>query len=127
MSNRIQRLNALIKMEMSQILLRDLDFPNDVLITITRVETAPNLSQVRIYISVMLARQNFPKENLGGPKDQTDKVFKILDRTIYDIQQKLNKRLKMRPVPRVKFEREKMTKEAGRVEDILEQLKKEEK
>ena len=94
MSNRIQRLNALIKMEMSQILLRELDFPNDVLITITRVETFANLSEAKIYVSVM-------------PKDQTDKVFKILDRTIYDSQQKLNKRLKMRPVPRIKFEREK--------------------
>ena len=123
MSNRIQRLNALIKMEMSQILLRELGFPSDVLITITRVETAPNLSQARIYISVMLARRSLDE---GGPKDQTDKVFKILDRTIYDIQQKLNKRLKMRPVPRIKFEREKMTREAERVEDILEQLKKEE-
>ena len=114
MSNRIQRLNALIKMEMSQILLKELDFPNDVLITITRVETFANLSEAKIYVSAM-------------PEDQIDKVFKILDRTIYDIQQKLNKRLKMRPVPRIKFEKEEMTREASRIEDLLEKLKNEEK
>ena len=39
MSNRIQRVNSLIKDELGKILLREVDFPKDVLVTITGVET----------------------------------------------------------------------------------------
>jgi ribosome-binding factor A len=110
MGNRIQRVNSLIKNELSKIFLRELDFPNDILVTITRVETSVDLNQARVYISVM-------------PAGQIDRVFEVLSKGIYDIQQKLNKRLKMRPIPKIKFEREEKTKEAGRVEELLEEIK----
>ena len=113
MGNRIQRVNSLIKSELSKIFLREFDFPNDILVTITRVETSVDLNQARVYISVM-------------PAEQIDRVFEILNKGIYDIQQKLNKRLRMRPIPKIKFEREEKTKEAGRIEELLEEIKNEE-
>lgn len=122
MSNRIQRVNSLIKSELSQILLREIDL-SGVLVTITRVETSVDLNDAKVYISVMPARQNFAKQNLGGPAVQTDKIFKILDGGIYNIQQKLNERLKMRPIPKIRFEKEEKTKEAARVEELLEEIK----
>lgn len=114
MSKRTSRVNQLIRQELSQIILRETEFPNDVLVTITRVETASNLIESKVYISVM-------------PEEKTSKVFQILSRKIYELQQKLNKRLKMRPIPRIKFIEEKETAEAGRIEELLEELKKEEK
>lgn len=112
MSNRLQRVNALIKKELSQIFLKEVDFPKDVLVTITRCESSKDLNQAKVYISVM-------------PEDNIDKVFEILDRRIYDIQQTLNRRLKMRPIPRIEFQKEEKTEEAARVEELLEEVKNE--
>ncbi len=110
MSNRIQRVNSLIKEELSKILLKEVDFPRDVLVTITRVDSLPNLSEAKIYVSVM-------------PDEKIDKVFEILNRRIYDIQQVLNRRLNMRPIPRIEFKKEEKTKKAAQVEELLEELK----
>jgi len=106
---RTQRVNALIKREINQILLREFEFGDNNLVTITRVETSPNLIQTNIYISVM-------------PENETEKVFSILNKNIFAIQQKINKRLRMRPVPRIIFSKEEKTKEAGRIEEILEEI-----
>ncbi len=109
-SERIQRVNRLIQQELSQIILREFDFSLEVLITLTRVETSNNLIQAKVYVSVM-------------PEDDIEKVIQALDRRIYELQQKLNQRLNMRPIPRIKFLQEKETVEAGRIEEILEKLK----
>ena len=110
MSERIQRVNQLIKKEFSQILLREVDFPKDILVTITRVDTSPNLRESKVFISTV-------------PEDKAQRVLKILNQEIYELQQKINRRLKMRPVPRIKFSEERETAEAGRIEEILEKLK----
>jgi ribosome-binding factor A len=110
MSKRIQRVNALIKRELSQLILKELDFPLDVLVTLTRVETTSDLRDVNVWISII-------------PDEKNKKILEILDKNIYFLQQKLNKRLKMKPLPKIKFLEEKKTKEAGRVEEILEKLK----
>jgi len=111
MSNRIEKVNSLIQEELGKILLKEVDFPNNILATITRVDTIVNLSDTRIYISVI-------------PKKEIDKVFKILNRRIYDIQQSLNRRLNMRPIPKVEFRKEEKTQQAARIEELLEKLKK---
>lgn len=113
MSQRIQKVNELIKRELSQILLREADFSKDILVTLTRVDTAPNLSQSKIYISVF-------------PVGQIERTIELLNRRVYNFQQRLNKRLRMRPMPKIIFVREKQTAEAGRVEEILEEVKKQE-
>lgn len=108
---RIQRVNQLIKKELSQIILREVNFPQNVLVTITRVEVSRNLIQAKIYISVM-------------PEEQSSQVLDVLNGQIYDIQQLLNKRLRMRPVPRMIFIKEEKTQEAGRIEELLEKIHK---
>jgi len=114
MSKRIQRVNQLIKKEISQLLLREVEFPADTLVTVTRVETSADLKESNIWVSVI-------------PEERQKRIPEILNKNIYILQQKLNKRLKMRPIPRIKFLEEKKTREAGRIEEILEELKKGEK
>lgn len=114
MPERIPRVNALIKKEISQIILKEVEFPVDVLATVTRVDTYPNLQESNVWISVL-------------PEDRGEEVFKILNKNIYVLQQFLNKRLKMRPIPRIRFLKEKTTVEAAKIEEILEKLKNEEK
>lgn len=107
MSKRIQRINELLKRELGQILLREVEFPQGVLATITQVETSSDLREAKISISVM-------------PEIKREKVLQILNRQIYNLQQKINKKLRMRPVPRIKFQEEKEVKQAARIEELLE-------
>jgi len=110
-SKRIPRVNQLIKKELSQIVLKEIEFPKGVLVTVTRVETSLDLNQAKVFISSL-------------PESHTERVLSILNRQIYFIQQKLNKRLKMKFIPKIEFREEKKTREAGEVEGILERLKK---
>lgn len=114
MLKRIQRVDELLKRELGLIILREFEFPKDILVTLTRVEVLENLNEAKIYISIF-------------PEKESKKILEILTRNIYFIQQKLNKKLKMRPVPKIRFLLEKKVIEASRVEELLEQLKKEKK
>jgi ribosome-binding factor A len=110
MSRRILRLNELIQKEINQIILREIEFPVNILVTLTRVEIASDLSEAKVYISCL------PDSGLDG-------AIKILKTNIYGIQQQLNHRLDIRMVPRIRFVEEKQTKEAGRVEELLEKIR----
>ncbi|MDO8558848.1 MAG: 30S ribosome-binding factor RbfA [bacterium] len=109
-TERLPQVNQLIKKELSQIMLREADFPEGALVTLTRVETSANLIQVKAYISVM-------------PQEMSRDVLKTLRGMVYEFQQKLNGRLKMRPVPRIIFVEEEAVREAGRIEELLEKIK----
>lgn len=111
MSKRIQRVNQLIKKELGQLILREVEFPKDVLVTITRVETAADLNRSRVFISCL-------------PANQITQVLSILNHQIYNLQYMLNRRLKMKFIPRIEFVEEEKTKEAGEIEELLEGLKK---
>lgn len=111
MSERILKINQLIKQELSQLLLRRNDFPRQVLVTIVRVETSKDLAQSRVYVSII-------------PEEQALVIIKILRKQIYNIQQEINKRLKLRIVPKIKFiKEEKAIESGGRIEKILEEIK----
>lgn len=114
MTQRIYRINQLLKEKLGKILLKEGNFPKDCLVTITRVETSVDLREAKIWFSVL-------------PENKTKEIARILNKRIYDIQQKINKTLNMRPVPKIRFLREKKTKEAARIEKLLEKIKKLEK
>lgn len=113
MSKRIEKVNSLLEHEIGNILLRDFAF-SDTLVTLTHVDTTPNLIEARVYISVM-------------PQDRGTTILATLERGVYEVQQKLNKILFMRPIPKIIFVLDTQVAEAGRVEELLEQLKNEEK
>mgnify|MGYP001562058681 CR=1 FL=1 len=110
MISRVLQVNQLIKRELSRIILREIEFPPGVLATVTRVETTANLIETRVFMGVM-------------PEEKTKDVLRILGNNIYDLQQEINRKLEMRPVPKIIFIEEKKTKEAGRIEEILEDIK----
>jgi len=107
--DRALRVNELIKRELNNILLRELDFPKDTLITLTRVETSSNLIQSKVYVSVM-------------PEKQHEKVLIFLNKAVFNFQQLLNKRLRMRPAPKIIFVKEREIQKADKVEEILEKI-----
>lgn len=109
-SKRIQRVNELIKREVSQIFLKEIEFPKDILITVTRVQTSSDLSQAQIYISVI-------------PDKDSSRILKILNSKISFFQKRVNQLLTMKKVPKIKLIEEKTTREAARIEELLEEIK----
>ena len=110
--DRISQVNELMKQELANIVMREIEIPDGTVLTITRVEATPNLQQARVYISVV-------------PDEQGKEVVKILQRNIYSIQQLVNERLHMRPVPRIQWTLETSAIQTQRVEQLLDQIRKE--
>lgn len=112
MNPRIPKVNQLIQEELGLILLKEFEVPDGALVTITRVDATGNLQEAKVYISVM-------------PEASQQDVFAALNMDVYHIQQILNKRLHMRPVPRIRWTVETKTSEAQRIEELLEKTREE--
>jgi len=112
MSNRIEKVNSLLEQEISKIISRDFDF-TDTLITLTHVDATANLIEARAYISVM-------------PIDKTEHVIKVLNKGVYNVQKKINKKLNMRPIPKIMFVGDEKISEAAKVEELLAKIKQQE-
>lgn len=111
MTNRIEKVNSLLEHEISKIIQRDISFPDNFLATLTRVSASPNLIQAKVYISVF-------------PEDKSGTAVNILNKDVSNIQHKINKKLNMRPIPKIIFVADKDEAAAGRIEEILSRLKK---
>lgn len=90
MSYKIAKINELIKQELGQIILREEEFGFGVLVTILGVDTTEDQKEAAIIFSVW-------------PDSQQDAVTKKLNSHIWHLQQMLNKRLKIHPVPKIRF------------------------
>lgn len=110
MSRRIERVNQLIKEEVSNLILREVDFSKDVMATITEVETSSDLQQAKIRVSIM-------------PFLKAEKILKVLNSQIFNIQKLLNKKLNMKIVPKIKFELDESEEKTSRVEQLLRKIK----
>ena len=88
---RIDQVNQLVKEEVSKLILREIELSKDAMITVTRVETSSDLRHSTIYISTLF-------------KDKQEAALHELNRSIYDIQHAFNRALRMRPVPKIRFE-----------------------
>jgi ribosome-binding factor A len=109
MKNRIERINKLIKEKIAEILLKEI-FVENVLITVQAVDTTKDLKYAKIKVSVM-------------PFNKSQQVFKILGKQSPNIQKILNTIIKMRFVPKIKFEIDTSEETADRIEGILRKLK----
>lgn len=110
MADRVPRINQLYKKEIGRILLKDVEMPDGALVTITDVDTSSNLIESKVYISCY-------------PPEKKEEVSQVLKRNIYDIQKTINKRMKIRPVPKIIFKMESSAGEADKIEGLLEKLK----
>lgn len=106
LSNRIQKINRLLKQELGRIILKDLDFPKGCLVTLTRVATTVDLGEAKVWISVF-------------PEQKSTEIIQILNKRIYHLQRRINKILNLKRVPKIKFLIERKTKQAARIEELL--------
>ena len=109
-SQRIKKVNEVIKRELGMIILKEVDLPKNILVTLTEIETSKDLRNCKVFVSVL-------------PEKEISNVLRVLEKEIYQLQQILNQRLVMRPVPKIRFFQERRLKEAQRIEKILDEIK----
>ncbi len=109
MTDRLDRVNEVIKEELSQALLHELDLEEGILVTVIKVDTTRTLEHSRIWISIY-------------PEDRAEETLEQMNKQIYDIQQVLNKRLHMKPVPKIIFKLDKGGQAVGEVDKIVKKL-----
>src|SRR3972149_12054491 len=108
---RLEKLNEQLKEELSKIILREMDFSNETLVTITRVETSDTKLACRVFISIL------------APGDEAeDEILSELIRRSGFIQRILNRRLRIRPVPKIRFLIDTEEKKRERIEKLLSEI-----
>ncbi len=110
MTQRIAKVNSLVKEEVGKILNQEDIFPRDIMVTVIDADTSVDIKHAKITIDVL------PPNKLG-------QVLRIIQRNIYDIQQVLNKTLVLKFVPKIRF----VPYEGQRSSERIEQVIKEEK
>ncbi len=108
MSYRIAKLNSLIKKELANAILTEIDLPPNTLTTIIRVVTSRDLSQARIWISVL-------------PEDKRSLIVKTLQRNKIKLQSLLSSRLHLRKIPKLHFSVDTSQEKAERINKLLDQ------
>jgi len=106
---RLIRINELIKRQVGKDILEEVDFPADVLTTVTRAQTSIDATHCKIFISA------FPEKEIKN-------VLNILQKNIYRLQKLLNRQLNMRPVPQIRFVEELEIPMAQKIENLLEKI-----
>lgn len=109
MTERITKLNKLIKKHLAEILARELSLKSGVFLSVAKVDTTADLRYTRVSISVF-------------PYRDAEYALKTLNKEIYQIQGSLNKKLAMRPLPRIQFVLDSTEEEADKIEKILADL-----
>ncbi|OGY43327.1 MAG: ribosome-binding factor A [Candidatus Buchananbacteria bacterium RIFCSPHIGHO2_02_FULL_38_8] len=109
MSHRIAQINEIIKYEVNNLLLTEIDWPKGCLVTITSVGTSKDLRYTKIWISVI-------------PDIFTQKVLDILKKNIGHLQFLLNKKLSTKPLPRLNFAIDETEKKAAEIEKLLNEI-----
>lgn len=107
MSHRLEKINELIKQELGKIILEEEEFGSGVLATIMGVETSQDLLHTNVFLSCY-------------PTKAGEEVLESLTWHIFGLQQRLNKKLKMHPVPKIRFVLDKTEAEAEKIEKIIE-------
>ena len=111
MSRRFERVNELLRQELSQLLARDLNDPRiPLLVTVTRVETSADLRYAQVYVSVM------------GDSGEQHIAVDTLQSAAGFIQRGLRPKLKLRFVPVLSFKLDHSLEEGARMLRAIEDL-----
>lgn len=110
MKLRIQKINELLKHEISEIILKEFDFSKDIMVTIIEVGTSSDLRQTKVKISVM-------------PFLRAEKILKVLNSQVFNIQKLLGKKLKIKIIPKIQFQLDSSEEKVSRIEQLLKKTK----
>jgi ribosome-binding factor A len=112
---RLQRVNQLIREEISHLIQRELKDPRLGFVTVTEVDVAKDLRTAKVYVSVL------------GSEAQWQSSLQALESARGFIRSWLLPRLRLRAVPHLTFHPDRSMAHAAHIQTVLEGLKSEER
>ncbi|GGD67989.1 30S ribosome-binding factor RbfA [Paenibacillus nasutitermitis] len=107
---RVGRVSEQIKKELSTLIQMELKDPRIGFITVTGVEVTGDLSQARVYLSVL------------GNDEQKEETLKALARGTGFLRSELGKRIRFRHTPELIFKFDQSIEYGSRIESLLEKI-----
>ncbi len=111
MTRRTERINELLREEISTILLREIKDPRLAhLVSVTAVETAQDLKRAKVYISVL------------GTEEEKEEVMQGLESAARFVRRALADRLRLRRIPELSFRRDDSIERGSRILQLLKEI-----
>jgi ribosome-binding factor A len=110
MKHRLERVNEVLKRELSEIISREINFAPQVLVTITAVDIAPDLRQCHVFVSII------------GQEAQKVRVLEQLEEHRTTMQRELSRRVVLKYTPHLYFKLDDSIERGTRVLKIIQDL-----
>jgi ribosome-binding factor A len=110
MTQRTDRIDQLLRQEIGEILARDIQDPRIGFVTITDVETAPDLSTARVWVSVI------------GQPEEREQTLRALQRAMPFVRHELGSRVRLRRIPELHLRTDDTAQRGTRVLRLLAEL-----
>lgn len=106
MSERIRKVNSLIKEEISFLINKEISFKTGLFVTISKVDTSSDLRYTRIFVKVF-------------PSKEHDYAMKTLEHEKSKLQKIIHKKLHMKILPKIHFVEDITGEEFDEIEKLL--------
>jgi ribosome-binding factor A len=110
MSQRTERIDELLRQEITSLLTRDVADPRIGFATVTDVETSPDLRYARVWVSVI------------GQKGERDETIAALNRAMPFVRRELGHRLRLRRIPEFQVRLDDSLERGTRVLHLLQEI-----
>jgi len=110
-AKRIDRINQLIREEISSLLRRELKDPRIGFVTITEVDVSKDLHHAKVFVSIL------------GSEEEWRGSLEALDRASGFIRNWLRQNLRLRYIPQLQFRPDRSMAHAAHIQQLLEELK----
>jgi ribosome-binding factor A len=110
MTQRTERIDELLRQEITSLLTKEVADPDIGFATVTDVETAPDLRHARVWVSV-----------IGQPKDRTT-TLRALERAMPFVRRELGRRLRLRRIPEFSVRLDDSIERGSRVMQLINEL-----
>lgn len=108
---RIEKVQELIKQEISKIILQELKDPRIGFVTVTQVDVSGDLRYAKIYVSLM------------GDKEQIQNTWSGLQAALGYMRREIGRRIRLRCTPELSFQIDKSLDYSVHIQELLEKIK----
>lgn len=108
---RVEKLQELIKQEISQMILQELKDPRIGFVTVTQVEVTGDLREAKVYVSIM------------GGDEQVKESWQGLQSSLGFIRREIGKRIRLRFTPEISFALDKSLDYSAHIQELLLKIK----
>lgn len=110
--HRNERIAELLRREVGRFINEMVPTPEGTLVTVSRVVPSANHQHADVFVTIF-------------PFERAEVVFEELEKHVAEVQHRINKELKMRPVPKIQFVLDESEERARNILDILDKTKEE--